>query len=189
MLDKEELLFDELYEKTKDCGRTQFIKLLMERDRKIKELKEKLDEYEKLKKQLDYIRSGEYYNQLRFERDMLQNVIDNGEVSKEDKEFIDMTHRNTELLEENEKLKKQLEEYKTENKTLTKDKLEYLTEYGTMLSSQEEFIKYLEDCITELDKGSMNKIENAINLGIVDITKTILQKYKKIIGAESGNNR
>ena len=59
-------------------------------------------ENQKLKKQLEYLRSGEYYNQLRFERDMLQNVVDNGEVSKEDKEFIDMTHRNTELLEQQE---------------------------------------------------------------------------------------
>ena len=56
-------------------------------------------ENQELKKQLEYLRSGEYYNQLRFERDMLQYVADNGKVSKEDKEFIDMTHRNTELLE------------------------------------------------------------------------------------------
>ena len=53
-----------------------------------------------LKKQLEYLRSGEYYNQLRFERDTLQYVADNGKVSKEDKAFIDMTHRNTELLEQ-----------------------------------------------------------------------------------------
>ena len=58
-----------------------------------------LKENQELKKQLEYLRSGEYYNQLRFERDMLQYVADNGKVSKEDKEFIDMTHRNTELLE------------------------------------------------------------------------------------------
>lgn len=71
-------------------------------------LNEKEKENQQLKKQLEYIRSGEYYNQLRFERDMLQNIVDNGEVSKEDKEFIDMTHRNTELLEENEQLKREL---------------------------------------------------------------------------------
>lgn len=59
----------------------------------------------KLKKQLDYLRSGEYYNQLRFENKMLQDIVDNDELSKEDKEFIDMTHRNTELLEENQKYK------------------------------------------------------------------------------------
>ena len=29
---------------------------------------------------------------------MLQDIVDNGEVSKEDREFIDCTHRNTELL-------------------------------------------------------------------------------------------
>lgn len=60
--------------------------------------KELHKENQKLKKQLNYLRSGEYLNQLRFERDMLQHVVDNNEVSKEDKEFIDMTHRNTELL-------------------------------------------------------------------------------------------
>ena len=66
------------------------------------------DKNQQLKKQLEYIRSGEYYNQLRFERDMLQDVVDKMKVSKEDKEFIDMTHRNTELLEENEQLKREL---------------------------------------------------------------------------------
>ena len=56
-------------------------------------------ENKQLKEQLEYIRSGEYYNQLRFERDMLQDLVDKGEISKEDKEFIDCSHRNTELLE------------------------------------------------------------------------------------------
>ena len=58
-----------------------------------------------LKKQLDYLRSGEYYNQLKFERDLLQDLVNKGEVSKEDKKFIDCTHRNTELIEEKQKLK------------------------------------------------------------------------------------
>ena len=53
-----------------------------------------------LEKQLEYLRSGEYLNQLRFERDMLQDLVDKKEISKEDKEFIDMTRRNTELLEQ-----------------------------------------------------------------------------------------
>lgn len=53
-----------------------------------------------LEGQIEYLKSGEYINQLRFERNMLQDLVDNGEVSKEDKEFIDMTHRNTELLEQ-----------------------------------------------------------------------------------------
>lgn len=49
MLDNEELLFDELYEKTKNCGRTQFIKLLMRKERQQKEfinyLEKKLNFY------------------------------------------------------------------------------------------------------------------------------------------------
>ena len=42
MLDNEKLLFDELYEKTKDCGRVQFVELLMTKERENKELKEEL---------------------------------------------------------------------------------------------------------------------------------------------------
>lgn len=57
-------------------------------------------ENQELKKQLEYLRSGEYLNQLKLERNMLEDVVNKGEVSKEDKEFIDMTHRNTELLEQ-----------------------------------------------------------------------------------------
>ena len=68
-------------------------------------------ENQELKKQLEYLRSGEYYNQLRFERDMLQYVADNGKVSKEDKEFIDMTHRNTELLEVIEEVREHIEDW------------------------------------------------------------------------------
>ena len=68
-------------------------------------------ENQELKKQLEYLRSGEYYNQLRFERDMLQNIVDNVEVSKEDKEFIDMTHRNTELLEVIEEVREYIEDW------------------------------------------------------------------------------
>lgn len=59
-------------------------------------------ENKQLKKHLEYLRNGGYYNQLRFENKMLQDIVDNGEVSKEDKEFIDCTHRNTELLEQQE---------------------------------------------------------------------------------------
>ena len=70
-----------------------------------------LKENQELKKQLEYLRSGEYYNQLRFERDMLQYVADNGKVSKEDKEFIDMTHRNTELLEVIEEVREYIEDW------------------------------------------------------------------------------
>ena len=40
---EKELLFDELYEKTKDYGRVQFINLLMEKEREIKELKKQLE--------------------------------------------------------------------------------------------------------------------------------------------------
>lgn len=43
MLDENELLFDKLYEKTKDCGRTQFIRLLMSKERENQQLKDRID--------------------------------------------------------------------------------------------------------------------------------------------------
>ena len=70
-----------------------------------------VEEKENLQEQLDYLRDGEYLNQLRFERDMLQHVVDNSEVSKVDKEFIDMTHRNTELLAQQNEFIEWLEDY------------------------------------------------------------------------------
>lgn len=132
MLDDNELLFDELYEKTKDCGRVQFINLLMEKERENQELKE----------QLDYLRSGEYLNQLRFERDMLQHVVDNSKVSKVDKEFIDMTHRNTELLAQQKLFINYLE---SESKELIRDAgyhqricLEILEKYKGIIGGSNE---------------------------------------------------
>ena len=44
--DNEELLYNQLYEKTKDCGRTQFVRLLMEKERENKHLKEQLQQKE-----------------------------------------------------------------------------------------------------------------------------------------------
>ena len=83
--------------------------------RKLNEAIHKATEFEsevyELKKQLEYLRSGEYLNQLRFERDMLQDLVDKKEISKEDKEFIDMTHRNTELLEVIEELREYIEDW------------------------------------------------------------------------------
>ena len=42
-----ELLYNELYEKTQDCGRAQFVKLLMEKERENQQLKSKLEASEK----------------------------------------------------------------------------------------------------------------------------------------------
>lgn len=42
LIDNEDLLFNELYEKTKDCGRVQFINLLMAKERDNQELKKQL---------------------------------------------------------------------------------------------------------------------------------------------------
>ena len=60
-----------------------------------------LKEIKELQSQLSYLRSGEYYNQLRFENEILQNVVDTNGVPSEVYDYIDCAHRNTELLEKN----------------------------------------------------------------------------------------
>ena len=43
-----ELLYNELYEKTQDCGRAQFVRLLMEKERENRELKQQLKQKENI---------------------------------------------------------------------------------------------------------------------------------------------
>ena len=87
------------------------------------------------------------------------------------------------VLEENQNLKKQLENKYEKVGTLTSELL--YEENTKLINQQKEFIKYMNSCIKELEKESQNKLQNTINLGIIDITKTILQKYKEIIGVSN----
>ena len=117
-----------------------------------------LKEIKELQSQLSYLRSGEYYNQLRFERDMLQHVVDYNEVSKEDKEFIDMTHRNTELLEENQQLKADYGNKAQVERDLLLEEKQDLINY--LKEKKEEFIKlYNISCdIIDFDRYECLKI-------------------------------
>lgn len=158
------------------------------------DIKNILEENEKLKKQLEYLRSGEYLNQLKFERDILQDLVDNEKVSEEDKRFIDMTHRNTELLEENKKLKSNYERIYNENCKLREkhniNDISLLDENESLKNQQKEFVKYLEDELIEIEEEIGNSItqeykENFINRKY--IYQTILSKCKEIIGGENEN--
>ena len=139
------------------------------------------EENQELKKQLDYLRSGEYYNQLRFENEMLQQVVDTNGVPSEVYDYIDCTHRNTELLKENQELKRQLENYK-------KLGFKYLQDNNNNLETQQkEFIEYLEDLIkqneTVVEVSKYGLPKNCSKL-LIDFYKEILSKYKSIIGGK-----
>ena len=102
MLGNEKLLFDELYEKTKDCGRVQFVELLMTKERENKELKLQLkgtthcfdeEENQELKKQLEnkYSKTGILTNEVLYE--------ENTKLINRQKEFIDYMNKTIEELE------------------------------------------------------------------------------------------
>lgn len=135
------------------------------------------EEIKSLEKQLEYLRSGEYYNQLRFENEMLQQVVDTNGVPSEVYDYIDCTHRNTELLEENQELKKQLEDYK-------KLGFKYLQDKNNNLENQQkEFIEYMNKTIEELECDDVDDEEmKGYLIQRIDTFKEILSKYKEIIG-------
>lgn len=86
MLDENELLFDELYEKTKDCGRVQFINLLMEKERENQDLKKQLDELQTL-----------YNNMFKCHCNRVQVET----LLSQQKEFIEYLKSEIKRLEEN----------------------------------------------------------------------------------------
>ena len=155
------------------------------------EAKQLLEENQELKKQLGYLHSGEYLNQLRFERNMLQDVVSKMEVSKEDKMFIDMTRRNTELLEENKELKEQLEVGKEQYNDLVEEKenlQEQLSNSHQINAQQNEFIEYLNKYIKE--RRRLSKLHKEYSLSEerlsaqCHVLENVLLKYKEIIGVK-----
>lgn len=120
-----------------------------------KNIKIILEENQELKKQLEYLRSGEYLNQLKFERNMLQDVVDDMEVAPEDKAFIDCTHRNTELLAQQKEFIQWLEN------EIQKQK-DYGASFG--LTIDRDIAEYISEKIT--------------------VYKDVLSKYKEAIGGD-----
>lgn len=86
MLDDNELLFDELYEKTKDCGRVQFINLLMKKEREIKELKEQLETVRK-KYKFEAKTRDKVYKMLRRKDSQQKEFIEWLEQNIENEEY------------------------------------------------------------------------------------------------------
>ena len=116
MLDDNELLFDELYEKTKDCGRVHFINLLMEKER----------ENQELKKQLEEIKSEPLTNRIGRIDSVIANIYSRNRTHE--KEFIEW-------------LEDYIDTLKTES-----DSVEGLgiCEYYTLLALEEVLEKYKE---------------------------------------------
>lgn len=152
-----------------------------------------------------------YLNNIDFENsDIVYNEIEklvkeNQELKLELSGYRQAILNNEEMLglkEQNEKLKKQLEEYLIQNidlradimiqkmafpNELIKDKTFYnlydMPTYEELLAQQKEFINYLNSYIDLLnDKPDM--LEETQK----DILEEILQKYKSIIGVSDENN-
>lgn len=114
-----------------------------------------IEEIKSLEKQLEYLRSGEYYNQLRFENEMLQQVVDTNGLPSEVYDYIDCTHRNTELLGQQ------------------KEFISYL---------ENEKDRLAREC-SNIYEDSLGKTR-FVNEDIFNEVDTILSKYRSIIGCD-----
>lgn len=95
-----------------------------------------------LKRQLEYLRSGEYLNQLKFERNMLEDLV-------QDKELSNEVYSMKEMLKANTKLCEQLDLYKS-----VIDEIEnWIIKYRTEWCQDDEVIRDLEQLLEILDKA------------------------------------
>ena len=78
MLGNKKLLFDELYEKTKDCGRVQFVKLLMTKEKENQKYKEVIDKA--INNSQDWI---DFYTKLNSDERIALRLQENIDILKE----------------------------------------------------------------------------------------------------------
>lgn len=97
MLRNEKLLFDELYEKTKDCSRVQIVKLLMTKERENEQLKMINKEYERLNKENG--RGFKITNVKEYDIDELLSYKKHKDNWNKLKEYIDIKLYNVEYLQ------------------------------------------------------------------------------------------
>lgn len=110
--------------------------------------------------------------------------IENGEIYflgncySENARCIDL------LIKENQKLKKQLEEYKNNYFKLSEENDKYSIKLHKYKTQQKKFIKYLEDEI-----GACELVCDCIfnHNKEMKVYKEVLQKYKEIIGVSDDN--
>lgn len=105
------------------------------------------------------------------------NCIDNFPRAK-------ITHAIRKLQQENQELKKQLEEYKKLGFKHLQDK------NNNLEIQQKEFIEYMNKTIEELECDDVDDEElRGYIIQRIDTFKEILSKYKEIIGVSNENNK
>lgn len=173
MLDNEKLLFDDLYEKTKDCGRVQFVELLMTKERENKELKLQLkgtthcfdeEEHEKLKKQLE-----EWEQHLKCAKEMLDMQGQKGNYDYD--EYMLGLYNGMEYIIS-------LFETREPNYISGKD-----IKFINNKTQQKKFVEYMNKTIEELECDDVDDEElKGYLLQRISTFKEILSKFKEITG-------
>lgn len=177
-MNKKELLFEKLYEKTKDCGRVQFVELLMTKERENQELKQKylnavadyettMFEKEQLNKQLE-----EWKQHLKCSKEMLDIQGQKGNYDYD--EYMLGLYNGMEYIIS-------LFETREPNYISGKD-----IKFINNKNQQKKFVDYMNKTIEELECDDVDDEEmKGYLIQRIDTFKEILRKYKSIIGVEN----
>lgn len=190
--ENEEVLYNEFYEKTKDCGRTQFVKLLMKQEEEKKKLKKELkilsDNYKEMDKfhKSSFLNRSNYIKQLEQENQQLKNELEQSNaVADTNKELAESYYKEIERLKgllkcDYEDGQSIMAESTTENKQLKENNLamqEEMARTWAKLEPKEDVIKQL---LTYLDKNKLT----LNNPNILDFYINV----KKILNIEKSDN-
>lgn len=190
--ENEEVLYNEFYEKTKDCGRTQFVKLLMKQEEEKKKLKKELkilsDNYKEMDKfhKSSFLNRSNYIKELEQENQQLKNELEQSNaVADTNKELAESYYKEIERLKgllkcDYEDGQSIMAESTTENKQLKENNLamqEEMARTWAKLEQKEDVIKQL---LTYLDKNKLT----LNNPNILDFYINV----KKILNIEKSDN-
>ena len=190
--ENEEILYNEFYEKTKDCGRTQFVKLLMKQEEEKKQLKKELkilsDNYKEMDKfhKSSFLNRSNYIKELEKENQQLKNELEQSNaVADTNKELAESYYKEIERLKgllkcDYEDGQSIMAESTTENKQLKENNLamqEEMARTWAKLQQKEDVIKQL---LTYLDKNKLT----LNNPNILDFYINV----KKILNIEKSDN-
>ena len=131
-------------------------------------------------------------NPVQMANDIIDLKQENQQLKDEVEEYKNpikyFRYANKNVIDENQELKKQLEKKYSKIGTLTNEVL--YEENTKLINQQQEFIKYMENIIKELECDDVDDEEmRGYLFQRIDTFKEILQKYKEIIGGNKDEKR
>lgn len=188
LIDHEELLFNELYEKTKDCGRVQFINLLIAKERENQELKKKLgkQQYYKFYKYDNNPDGSDYcYCERPCDDNMsLRCFLENGEILGFMSETLVSAYDNIKEITMSDFMFEFVKPLIKENYIMRTQQQEFIEWLEKEIEAIENKLNRYNELVKQRKETDFEYYESIIDERKLDIYIRTLRKYKSIVGGE-----